>query len=958
MSDTGLTIKIGSTADTKGFDQATESLHRSTEAAHEFVNAIKLGVGIDLGGKLVESIREIPNLLREAVAEGVKFNALMQSSQIAIAGGFKSMDSSLSFDEAKQKGGEALDYLMEKSKAMGLDFESVVETFKVNVPTMFAAGIHDAQKMADTIVLLNQVAASKGIEGFQAQRDIIDLLNGQGERTILGKELTAQGVSNEQIEKWKEAGVLAEMLKEKFAAIAEAGAASADTYDGSLNRLKTTWAQLLGDLSKPVFEELQQAFKELAAELDSPEGKKGLQELGYSIRDLVKLGAGLAEWAAKNAGNLALMGASAGALGVTLAALKLGQIVSGLTGLGVGLSKNTTLWAAEAVAVEANTAAKVANAEAGAAAAAAGGAGGAGKLARLANGLTAAVPVASGAVAAEGAAVGAATAGGIAASLTKVGAAAASAAVVFGRLTIIGSALYATWEASKGIMIGWHDRDIAQGIMGGKEKYGGYDRSQLQASATKVSSVKERQELLIEIEKYRGGLGKAYETLGYWDGAKKKAIDQELQYVDLLQKQVQNTSPEKMAGNAAAKAAHDKELNDKAAAEKQAAEEEENRKANAKREETRKEADAEREARLANETAAAQAKSASERGEYSTYASDRGADLKKQLAATPSLRDEEGWEGKYTATEVDKRDKLRAALEADIKQMAKAQDQADMDTWKERDRREQEITRAKLDALKEQERLEQAQADKKIAAIEASGAKESEIAAQRKQVEDDLAMKRLDLENQIGALEGESSTARLTRQTEYEAKQIARDKKPEGSKAPQDLSNYTVEKDTSGNVTAYVPLGKGNATATDAGTIHMPEVSRLAQFKQKQSQEWQETDVRNIASAQARNGTAVAQQPPMPGPANNPASTADAGSGAGRANPAQTADPGKKVDELTKTISEKLKSLESSLTKATEASKSAGESVGKAGTAAEQAAGSLSKKIAELAARLEKLERA
>lgn len=412
MSDTGLTIKIGSTADTKGFDQATEGLHRSTEAAHEFVNALKLGVGIDLGGKLVESIREIPHLLREAVAEGVKFNALMQTSQIAMAGAFKSVDSSLSFDAAKKQGGEALDYLMEKSKALGLDFESVVETFKVNVPTMFQAGIHDAKEMADTIVLLNQVAASKGISGFQAQRDIIDLLNGQGERTILGKELKANGVSNEQIEQWKEQGILADKLKEKFAAIAEAGQAFADTYDGNLNRLKTTWAQLLGELSKPVFEELQQAFKELAAELDSPEGKKGLQELGYTIRDIVHDGVALTEWAAKNAGSLGMMAEAAGVLGVALAAMKLAQIVAGLTGLATGLSKNTSLWAAETAAVEADTAAKVANAEASAAAAAAGGTGGASRLTRLANGLTAASPLVSGAVAAEGAAVGTAAAGG------------------------------------------------------------------------------------------------------------------------------------------------------------------------------------------------------------------------------------------------------------------------------------------------------------------------------------------------------------------------------------------------------------------------------------------------------------------------------------------------------------------------------------------------------------------
>lgn len=894
MADTGLTIKIGSKADTKGFEQATDSLHRSTEAAHEFVNALKLGVGIDLGGKLVESIREIPHLLREAVAEGVKFNALLQTSQIAMAGAFKSVDSSLSFDAAKAQGGEALDYLMQKSKALGLDFESVVETFKVNVPTMFQAGIHDAKEMADTIVLLNQVAASKGISGFQAQRDIIDLLNGMGERTILGKELTAQGVSNEAIEKWKEQGVLAEMLREKFAAIAEAGAASANTYDGNLNRLKTTWSQLLGELSKPVFEELQQAFKELAAELDSPEGKKGLQEFGYALRDIVRDGVALTEWAAKNSGNLALMAEAAGVLGVALAAMKLAQIVSGLTGMGASISKNTALLATETAAVEANTAAKVANAEAGSVAAAAGGA--------------------------RGAAAGAAAAGGIGASLTGLAVAAGSAAVAL-------AAIYATWEAGKGIMTGLHDHEIAQNIMGGKEKFGGHQRAQLQDGASRISSVNDQNQVLSAIDEYKAALIKARAQLGYWDGAKKKAIDQELQYADLLQKQVENTPKEKMASNAAAKAAHDKDLNEKAAAEKQAAEEEENRKANAKREEARKEADAERQARLANETAVAQAKSSSERGDYSTYASERGAQLKKQLAATPSLRDEEGWEGKYTPVEVDKRDKLRAALEADIKQMAKAQEQADMETWKTKSQREEELTRKQVDALKEQERLEQAQADKKIAMIEASGGKEKEIAAERKAIEDEIARKRLDIQNQIGSLEGESATARLTRQTEYEAKQIARDKKPV-TEAPKDLSKYTTERDGSGNITKYIPLGTHSVAEQEAGTIAMSEVSRLDAFK-------------------ARNNI-----PALPSPAGNPASATTSVAAGGKPGASgNAADPSQAAASLQKSLEEQMKRLTEALTKASSSTTSVG-------SAAVAAVGALQKQIDDLKGRLDRLARA
>lgn len=943
MADTGLTIKIGSTADTRGFDQATEGLHRSTEAARGFVDTLKLGVGIDLGGKLVESIREIPNLLREAVAEGVKFNAMMQTTQIAIAGAMKSVDSSLTFKEAQRQGGEALDYLINKSKQMGLDFEAVAETYKVNIPTMFQAGIHDPREMADTIILLNQVASSKGISGFQAQRDIIDLLNGQGERTILGKELTAQGVSNESIEKWKEQGILAEKLREKLAAIAEASAAMADTYDGNLNRLKTTWNQLLGDLSKPVFEELQQAFKELAAELDSPEGKKGLQELGYTIKDIVHNGVALTEWAVKNAGTLATMAEAAGVLGVALGAMKLGQIVIGLTGLGGALSKNTALWGTETSAIAANTAAKITNAEASATAAAAGGAGGAGKLRILANGLTAATPLAAqaavaaggagglarGAVAAETAVVGAAGAG-FGASLTALAAAAGSAAVALG-------SIYATYEAGKGIMTGLHDHEIAQDIMAGKEKFGGYERQTLQDGAARISSVDDQNKVLAAIDTYKAGLIKASSSLGYWDGAKKKAIDQELEYAKVLERQVTQMSPDKMASNAAAKAAHDKELNDKAAAEKQAAEEEENRKANAKREETRKEADAERAAREENEKAAAMAKSASERGDYSTYAADRGAELKKQLAATPSLRDEEGWEGKYTAQEVDKRDKLRAALEQDIKQMAKAQEAADMETWKERSRREDELTRKKIDSLKEEERLAQAEADKRIAQIEASGGKESEIASRRKAVEDSIAKKRLDLENQIGVLEGESARARETRQTEYEAKQISRDhsgKSPEKD-IPKDLSKYDVERDSSGKITKYIPSGPGMDTDVTkrSGYVELPETDRLAEFKARQS--------------------SFSTPLPLPTPAANSPATQMANSTPGTGGGAAASklpDPSKAVADLQKSLQTTLQSLEKSLHDASEKTTSAGNS-------ATAAAAALTKKIADLQAQIDRISR-
>ena len=919
MSDQGLTIKIGSTADTKGFDQATEGLHRSTEAAHEFVNAIKLGVGIDLGGKLVESLREIPNLLREAVAEGVKFNALMQTSQIAMAGAFKSVDSSLSFAAAKTQGGEALDYLMEKSKALGLDFESVVETFKVNVPTMFQAGIHDAKEMADTIVLLNQVAASKGISGFQAQRDIIDLLNGQGERTILGKELKANGVTNEQLEKWKEQGTLAQNLKEKFSAIAEAGQAFADTFDGNMNRLKTTWAQLLGDLSKPVFEELQQAFKELAAELDSPEGKQGLATLGIEIRDLVHDGVALTEWAAKNADTLVMFGSALKTIGITVAAVKLVDLLAGLTAMPLKLIAGTDALKAQTAALKEHTAAVTTNAAAAAAERGSGAVGsgvGAGSVtAKGGKGVSSVAAKALGALPQIAIAIEVAVAGYSAGKALKENIFDPTSSFALGTLT------------------SGNDMKLAE-----EQSASGHKKlSEMEDKISAITSDKEWKEVGDALVDYRTALENAKNELGGFEGMQKQVYETQIARASgLLKVHDRMLNSGKIEENSGAKAVHDEELNLQAAAEKQAEIEDANRAANAKHEEARKEADAEREARLANETAVAQAKSASERGDYSTYASDRGEELKKQLAATPSLRDEQGWEGKYTPVEVDKRDKLRAALEADIKQMAKAQEQADMETWKTKSQREEELTRKKIDALKEADKLEEAQGKKRLAELAASHKKELEIAAERKRLEDEIAAKRLGIQMQIGGLEGESSVARQTRQAEYDAAKISRDAKPEKSaERPNDLSHYRVEKGLDGEIERYIPEPQhGEVLDADVtkrrGYVEMPRHSRLEDWKARQS-------------------------PLLPGPAAHPSDPSVTGAGGTAAAGASGAPSGAgaaagSAEALEKAINESLGKLTAALTKAAASTTTVG-------SAAVASAAALQKQIDDLRSRLERAAR-
>ena len=282
-------IKIRAMFEGQGvLKQVEQSLESAKQKAGQLTEALKFGGAIDVGKRIVDSLLRIPEALKKAVDQGLEFNRMMQNSQIGIAGGFRSVDPSLSFAEAKEKGGEALDSLKQKSLELGINFEALIDTFKVNVPIMWQAGIRDTQKMIDMITLLNQVAAAKGIDGFQAQRDIIDIMNGMGQRTILGKELEANGVSNESIKAAREAGNLYELITTKLAAYGEAGKAASETQTAALERLHTAWSSLMGTVTKPWFNQVTEGLNAITDAANKNDNVSFGEKIGLGIRGAIE----------------------------------------------------------------------------------------------------------------------------------------------------------------------------------------------------------------------------------------------------------------------------------------------------------------------------------------------------------------------------------------------------------------------------------------------------------------------------------------------------------------------------------------------------------------------------------------------------------------------------------------------------------------------------------------------
>lgn len=376
-----------------GAAEAEAGLRRLTKSADDLLATLKLGVGIDLGGRIVGAIAALPAAFQAATARGVEFNATVESAQLGVAailrqfqpGQFSSVGSAMG------KSGEVIEQLKVKATETTATFQDLVKAFSANAGAATAAGV-PIGKQADLLVTLSNAVAGLGIETSQLTQETRALLTGEiDQNAAVARTL---GITREQIEAARAQGKVYEFLTGKLAAFGEAGALASKTYAGALSNLGDTIDQVLGDATEPVFAELRKDYLAFADELKKPEVVQALREAGIEIAHLVETGAGLLSFAVANAGALSTLAHGTGAFGAAVAAVKIKDLILGLALKVTGLGASTAATVAETGALAADTAATVANTEAKLANAAAGRAqGGAGTGAATVAGISGALSV-------------------------------------------------------------------------------------------------------------------------------------------------------------------------------------------------------------------------------------------------------------------------------------------------------------------------------------------------------------------------------------------------------------------------------------------------------------------------------------------------------------------------------------------------------------------------------------
>ena len=332
----------------KTVEDVKKHLSDAEHEADHFASTLKAGISIDLGHRLVEAISEVPAKFREVIEEGVRFNAQMETLGVGLAGAFRAADPDkyLNFQAAQVAGTQALEAIRVKANELGLDFHSVAEGLSINLRGLEEGGVTDLQQQIDIVTTLNQAAASKGLDGTRAQRDIIDLLQGRANRTLFGQEL---GITDQDVKMAREAGKLYEFLSDRLSAYKEGGQAAANTFAAAEQRLKNETEQLYGEISKPVFEALKEALQEINDLLKDGQVGEELKGLGYDVAELVKDGATLLRWGIEAAPVLYRVAEGAGAISLALALLKLPDLVA-------MLGRKSLAWLENAAAIDKATA--------------------------------------------------------------------------------------------------------------------------------------------------------------------------------------------------------------------------------------------------------------------------------------------------------------------------------------------------------------------------------------------------------------------------------------------------------------------------------------------------------------------------------------------------------------------------------------------------------------------------
>ncbi|HUT78329.1 MAG TPA: hypothetical protein VM285_11610 [Polyangia bacterium] len=262
----GLGIPPGVARNAQGL---TNELGRTDNAASRLLFTFRRLFGVLA---LFQAARLAFRTFLDTVRAGINFNAQIQQSEIGIAallsavgdvrdalGGTVSpaQELALAAGEARKQ----IQLLRQDALNTASTFEQLLDTFQIAVAPGLTAGL-DINEVREFTVRISQAASALGVAQNQLSEEIRSILSGtiQARTTRIA---TALGITNEDIRRAREAGVLFEFLSGEFSAFEAAGEKALGTFAGLTGRINDAFRALTGLASEDFFSNLLGTLREV-----------------------------------------------------------------------------------------------------------------------------------------------------------------------------------------------------------------------------------------------------------------------------------------------------------------------------------------------------------------------------------------------------------------------------------------------------------------------------------------------------------------------------------------------------------------------------------------------------------------------------------------------------------------------------------------------------------------------
>jgi hypothetical protein len=277
-------------------------------------------------------------LFKDLIAEGVKFNSELEQAKLGIASIISAQANLVNAQGKAVTGQEALTVAIglseDQMKALriaGLETSAtttqLVGAYQAALGAGIAAGLglDDVRKI---VIQTTQAAGALGVPMNQLDQEVRSILDGTID--VNSRVAKTLGITNQQVQNWKQQGTLVQELEKRMGAFAEAGKLAADNFEVIKSNAVEAFQAIAGEISSGLFDELKSALKDATSGIfdtktlgitDAFKDLVGLakdvttsigQGLGDAIRGVVAAARELNDWIKENRADIDELLASVG----------------------------------------------------------------------------------------------------------------------------------------------------------------------------------------------------------------------------------------------------------------------------------------------------------------------------------------------------------------------------------------------------------------------------------------------------------------------------------------------------------------------------------------------------------------------------------------------------------------------------------------------------------------------